>query len=100
MRVLVLVLVLVLVALAGCADEPRENPRVVTDDLASCGASKRLVTDVCTQLGSDDGCVDVDDVCIALCDGRTSCTTAADDLRVLSGWPTAPNGYCVECSVP
>lgn len=92
-------IVLVLVCLAaGCA-EPRENPQVVSEVTASCGPSKRLVTNACTKVGSGDECVDVDDVCVALCDDRTSCTTVGG-LRILNGWPTAPDGYCVECTVP
>lgn len=79
--------------------EPAEDPKVVPEVRASCGPSKRLVTDVCTQLGPDDGCTDVDDVCVALCDGRTSCTTVGG-LRMLSAWATAPEGYCVECTTP
>ena len=88
-----------LLCLAGCADEPRENPQVVSEVTSSCGATKRLVRDVCTKLGSDDSCVDVDDVCVALCDSRSACTTVGG-LRILNGWPTAPDGYCVECTTP
>jgi hypothetical protein len=89
---------LALVLLAACT-EPAENPVVVREVTASCGPIKRLVTDACTKLGSNDACTDVDDVCIALCDGRTSCADAGG-LRVLSPWAVAPNGYCVECSDP
>jgi hypothetical protein len=89
-------IVLGLVLFAGCA-EPAEHPVVVNEVTASCGPSKRLVTDACTKLGSDDGCVDVDDVCVALCDRRASCAEAGG-LRVLNPWAVAPNGYCVECS--
>ncbi len=72
---------------------------VVREVTASCGPSKRLVTDACTKLGNDDGCVDVDDVCVALCDGRASCAEVGS-LRVLNPWGVAPNGYCVECNDP
>jgi hypothetical protein len=81
---------------AGCL-EPEENPVVVPEVVPQCGPAERLVTDVCTELGGDDGCTDVDDVCIALCDGVTSCTTVDPRLRPLTGWPTAPDGYCVVC---
>lgn len=85
----------------GCSDpDPIEDPHVVDQIVSDCGPAARLVTDVCTQLGPDDGCVDVADVCIALCDGLPSCTVVSDSLRPLSGWPTAPDGYCVECATP
>jgi hypothetical protein len=86
--------------LCACTDAVHENPQVTNEVTSSCGPSKRLVTDVCTELGGDDGCVAVDDVCIALCDGLTSCTTVSSMLRPLTGWPTAPDGYCVVCDVP
>lgn len=86
-------------ALTGCL-EPEENPQVVLAATSACPASERLVTDVCTELGGDDGCTDVDDVCIALCDGVTTCTTVDPRLRVLSPFPTAPAGYCVVCLDP
>jgi hypothetical protein len=85
-------------ALAACT-EPRENPQVVPEVTPRCGPSARLVTDACTKLGSDDGCVKVDDVCVSLCDQRASCTTVGG-LRVINPWAVAPNGYCVECEVP
>lgn len=94
-----MVLTLAVAASTGCV-EPEENPVVIQDVVPRCGPAARLVTDVCTELGGDDGCVDVDDVCIALCDGATSCTTVSPRLRPLSGWPTAPNGYCVVCETP
>jgi hypothetical protein len=92
-----LVIALTLIA-AAC--EPAENPQVIPEVTSRCGVDERLVTDVCTRLGADDGCVDVDDVCIALCDGLESCTTVSGELRVLSAWPVAPRGYCVECAIP
>jgi len=85
----------VLVVLAACSGHAVENPKVVPE-VTDCGASKRLVTDVCTQLGPTDACAEVDDVCVALCDHRTSCTTVGG-LRMLNGWAVAPDGYCVEC---
>lgn len=90
----------VLVLFAACA-EPEENPVVQSAAVSQneCSASERLVTDVCTELGPDDGCVDVGDECIALCDERTSCTVTGG-LRVIRPWPVAPNGYCVECVTP
>lgn len=91
--------VVLLLVVAACAEEPEEAPRVVNEPSAACASNERLVRDVCTELGADDGCVDVDDVCIALCDALASCTTAGG-LRPLSGWPVAPDGYCVECAVP
>jgi len=91
-------IVLGLILFVGCT-EPEEHPVVVREVTASCGPSKRLVTDACTKLGSDDGCVDVDDVCVALCDGQASCAEVGG-LRVLNPWAVAPNGYCVECSDP
>ena len=90
------------VVMVGCGDEEPvgpENPGVVPEVVAECGADRRLVTDVCTQLGPDDGCVKIDDVCVALCDGRTSCTTVGE-LRVVNPRAVAPDGYCVECAVP
>ncbi len=92
--------IVVLVLLAACV-EPDENP-VVQSAAASkseCAASERLVTDACTELGPDDGCVDVDDVCVPLCDGLASCTVTGG-LRVVRPWPVAPDGYCVECVTP
>lgn len=56
--------------------------------------------DVCTDLGSDDRCTGTGDVCVALCDERETCATVDDNLRELSPWPTAPNGYCVVCLDP
>jgi hypothetical protein len=94
MRALALILIL-----SGCS-EPEENPVVVPEATARCGSAARLVTDVCTKLGSSDECTDVDDVCIALCDQRPSCTTVDPSLRALSAWPVAPDGYCVPCAVP
>jgi len=91
-------LAFVSLVLAACA-EPKENPQVVPEVTPRCGPAARLVTDACTKLGSDDGCVKVDDVCVALCDQRTSCTTV-DDLRVIRPWAIAPGDYCVECEVP
>ena len=91
--------VLVAALVTGCADQPPENPVVVPQIMARCGPAARLVTNACTQLGPDDGCTNVADVCVALCDQRTSCTTVGG-LRVLNGWPTAPDGYCVECTAP
>jgi len=85
----------VLLVVAACSDR-RENPKVVPQVTEDCGPSKRLVTDVCTQLGSNDACVDVDDVCVALCDHRTSCVMVGG-LEMTNFWPTAPDGYCVEC---
>jgi len=91
---------LVLVLAAGCSEDPvRENPVVVKQPTSDCGASKRLVRDVCTKLGSNDACVEVDDVCIALCDGATSCSVVGD-LRLLNPWGVAPDAYCVECVTP
>ncbi len=90
-------LVVALATSTGCL-EPEENPVVVPEVVPRCGPAARLVTDVCTELGGDDGCTDVDDVCIALCDGVMSCTTVAPQLRPLTGWPTAPDGYCVVCT--
>jgi hypothetical protein len=87
--------VLVVIVVAACADR-KENPRVVPQVTDDCGQSKRLVTDVCTQLGPTDACANVDDVCVALCDHLTSCTTVGG-LRMLNGWAVAPDGYCVEC---
>jgi hypothetical protein len=63
-----------------------------------CKLNQLLVEGVCTQLGSDDSCVETADVCIAYCDGLTSCPDNIR-LRPLTGWPTAPNGYCVECAM-
>jgi hypothetical protein len=90
---------IVAVLLAGCAD-PEENPRIVPHVTSECGPAQRLVTDVCTALGSDDRCVEVDDACVPLCDGATSCTTVGDTLRVVRPWPVAPSGYCVPCVAP
>ena len=83
----------------GCtSDAKHEDPKVVPDVSSKCGPAARLVTDVCTQLGGDDGCVAVDDVCVALCDGVTSCMTVDPTLRALSSFPIAPDGYCVMCT--
>jgi len=95
-------IVVVLLLACACVDEPAENPSVAsaaTSTAAACEPNERLVTDVCTQLGPDDGCVDVDDVCVSLCDELATCTTTGG-LRAISAWPTAPRGYCVECTVP
>lgn len=93
-----LALLFVLVACTG--SDPDENPVVQSAaQSAECTAAERLVTDVCTELGPDDGCVAVDDVCVPLCDELTSCTVTGD-LRATRGWPTAPDGYCVECVTP
>lgn len=78
-----------LVACANSADQTE----------ADCKPEERLVRDVCTQLGPDDGCVETADVCIALCDGLTACDHPGT-LRPLNGWPTAPDGYCIECPTP
>jgi len=94
-----LLLVAATLALPACTTDAKENPQVVAEPTTRCGPAARLVTDACTRLGSDDGCVEVKDVCIALCDGRQTCTTVGD-LRVLNPWATAPDGYCVECTTP
>lgn len=96
-------LVPLFVLVAACtSSEPDENP-VIQSSAASqdadCTEAQRLVTDVCTELGPDDGCVAVDDVCVPLCDALTSCTVTGG-LRATRGWPTAPDGYCVECVTP
>jgi hypothetical protein len=80
------------ILIAACADSADQTE---TD----CMVNERLVRDVCTQLGPDDGCVESADTCIALCDGLTACDHPGG-LRPLSGWPTAPDGYCIECTMP
>jgi len=95
---------LAVVVLGACttSESADESPQVQTkarSSEAACASNERLVTDACTELGPDDGCVDVDDVCIALCDGLTTCTETGG-LRATSPWPVAPNGYCVSCDVP
>ncbi len=75
------------------------EPVVLQDTAADCQPNERLITDVCTELGPADECTQIEDVCIALCDGLQTCTTTGD-LRPINGWPTAPDGYCVECDVP
>jgi len=89
----------VVVAFGACSN-PEEHPVIVHDVAAPCDASERLVTDVCVELGPDDGCVDVADVCIALCDGLTSCAEVETTLRPLDPFPIAPDGYCVPCAQP
>lgn len=74
-----------------------ENPMVVTEVSSDCRVNQRLVRDICTRLGSDDGCVEVKDVCINLCDGALSCSRVDTRPRVLDPWAVAPNGYCVVC---
>lgn len=89
------------VCLTACtSDEPRENPQVVNAASPRCADNERYVMDVCVGLGPDDGCDDVGDACIALCDELASCTTVAGTLRAIRAWPVAPDGYCVECAVP
>ncbi len=90
-------LVVCLVLLAACGDSARENPTVEPAVSPLCGPTMRLVHDVCTELGGDDSCSDVGDVCVPLCDAKTSCTTVDADLRVTNPWPVAPDGYCVVC---
>ena len=81
----------------GCTDRPvHENPKVDPRPNTGCGVSARLVTDICTRLGPTDACVETDDVCVALCDHRSQCTTVGE-LRLLNGFGVAPDGYCVEC---
>jgi len=89
-------------ALTACASSSQgeEGPFVVHEVTQSCGPSARLVKDVCTQAGPNDGCVATGDVCIALCDGATSCHVVGDELRALSLWPIAPDTYCVVCVEP
>ena len=101
MRRVIAHLLLASLVTACSESEPDENPVVqsAAASQAECAANERLVIDVCTELGPDDGCVDVDDVCIALCDQAATCTTTGG-LRPLNGFPTAPSGYCVECEVP
>jgi len=87
-----------LILLVACSAETRqEDPSIDPDVTARCGSDKRLVRDVCTALGGDDSCSEVDDVCVALCDGKTSCDTISDTLRAQQPWPVAPDGYCVVC---
>ena len=90
------------VLLAGlatsCTEEPSENPQVINEVSPRCAADERYVKDVCTELGPDDGCSDVGDACIALCDELASCTAVSGALRAVAPWPVAPNGYCVECA--
>lgn len=91
---------LVLAITAACADDDG-GPLVVESDASPlCGPAARMVHNVCTEIGPDDGCVAHDDVCVPLCDGVQACSVVEPDLRVLSGWPTAPEGYCVVCAQP
>jgi hypothetical protein len=93
--------VLVLAAAAiGCFAPVVENPAIDPIENATCGPSARLVRDVCTKLGPDDSCVAVDDVCIALCDDVAACLEVSAELRAVSPWPVAPDGYCVVCLQP
>ena len=85
--------------LVACStDSPvNENPMIDPSPGTSCGISARLVHGACTKLGPTDGCVETHDVCIALCDHRTTCSMVGD-LRILNGFAVAPDGYCVECT--
>jgi hypothetical protein len=101
----------------GCTDEVSDPvgiddpvPELVSNEVdppaaeaqetvTGCMSNERLVEDACTELGPGDECTNIEDVCIALCDGLQTCTTSGK-LRPLTAWPTAPNGYCVECDVP
>lgn len=78
-------------------DAVRAAPYVEVAASAACQPSERMVRNVCTALGGGDECVAVADVCIRLCDDVPSCSSTSDRLRPLSGWPTAPDGYCVPC---
>jgi hypothetical protein len=82
-----------LVLCLGCADEG------IQQDASDCAGNEILVEDVCTMLGPADECTAEGDVCIALCDNLTSCAMPGS-LRPLNGFPTAPHGYCVECTQP
>ena len=79
-----------LLLVSGCADNDQT--------MADCQTNEVLIKDVCTQLGPSDECVESADTCIALCDGLTACDQPGT-LRPLTGWPTAPDGYCVECAM-
>jgi hypothetical protein len=92
---------LLTIALVACTSSPPVEPETIVHQVTpECGAAARLVRDVCTQAGSNDGCVATGDVCVALCDGATSCHAVGDTLRALSLWPIAPEGYCVVCVEP
>lgn len=86
-------LALALIVVLGCDDGTNQQE-------SDCATNERLIKHVCTQLGPDDGCVAYADVCIKLCDGLTSCSMVSNQLRPLTGWPTAPDGYCVVCLQP
>lgn len=93
MRLLVLLFVL-----ASCTEsEPPENPVLEPAETARCGAAARLVRDVCTRTSGTDECVDVDDVCVDLCDGATSCQAVDPELRVLNPWRVGASAFCVVC---
>lgn len=72
------------------------DPKVDPTPNAKCGAGARLVQDICVRLGPTDGCVETDEVCVALCDNRLECAMVGE-VRALHAWATAPTGYCVEC---
>lgn len=77
----------------------QEHPVIHADTHDECGANALLVTDVCTQLGGGDQCVDVDDVCISYCDEvcDNGAARLAMHLEPTSPWPVAPDGYCIRC---
>lgn len=82
----------------GCTEDHwvPSDPKVDPTPNAACGASARMVRDICVRLGPADACVETGDVCVALCDDLSQCAMVGE-VRAMHLWAIAPKGYCVEC---